>query len=367
MAVPVPIIPVPWQGLVLGTVTPRLRQPQIGRITSTLLHLADAHDYPPFSYLPDTLNAYSSRGTRINNGIWAYFHEIPILPRVDEIRDLALPPPVLVLPQALAGDLGVPWVPLAAAPVRNTIFNPGAPHYRLLFFLHRFPSDVDAPYNSPQEVFGFTVWDREISTLRYYDFWDQNTIQRQQAVWAYWARVVITFRNVPAPGPVLPNLYAMLANGYNNAGGNFASMHTLAAQAGKTMPARISIHAVLGAALYMLNRIDNAGVLTPRDSSRTLSGLDRDLIPRMFDRLIAMLRAQPVIINFTAPLPRARHLLPHAGQPFNDQAWVRVAFHITNDPLNFILRDRLRGFLAARVAAGTMPAWYVTEMFRLLP
>ncbi len=363
--------PWPWPALIPGTNTPQLSQPQIGRLTSVLIHLTNGHDYPPFSFLPDALNAFSSREKRISVGIWAYFHAIPILPTVDEIRDLALPPPDLKLPRRVAVDLAKPWVPLRRAEVRNEIFNDRAPRYRLVFFLHRFPhkDPDDAGYNSRQEVFGFTVWDREHDTVRFFDFWDEGSQTRQESVLAYWRRVRI--HTGKAAGVVAPpvTLGTRVRRGLNRHNTEYQSLANMVGRSRtRRLPPRLSIYACMGAAMDMMNRIDDRAPLVPDDTSDVMSGLRTDLIPLLFDQLLDILRAQawdPAqawAINFEAPLPRVLHMLPHAGQPFLDRFWVRTALPIPNNLVNRLLRNRLRVLLVSRVVAGTMPAWYPLEI-----
>ena len=369
-------IPNPWGRVFPVKNTPIFRQAQIGRLTSSLIHLANGGDYPAMSYLPELLSAFSSREGQIEKGIWAYFHPLPKIPRLDEIRDLGLPPPMVVLPKEIVDDIDRPWVSVSQAPARNNAENNKTPRYRLLFFLHRFLyPNINARNNSPNEVFGFSVWDREHNTFRYYDFWPEDSVTRQIAVTTWWARALImepkakrtrAKRDLHPPPPwTPPNLYPMIRQSYNSEGASFGALATIASHANGLPPARISMYACIGAALEMMNRIADPAVLVPSDEVEVLTGLREDLIPKLFDEVLAMLRDQPKPIKFVKRLPRNAHELHHDGQPFLEDAWVKHALSIPDIPVNALLRLRLRRLLSARARNGKLDLRYVLAIVSL--
>ena len=359
----------PWPAVLPNQTTPHLRQAQIGRLTSVLMHLTDGNDYPPFSFLPDTLMAFSSREERLQTGIWAYVHKIDVVPRMDEVINLALPAPEIKFPERISRDLIRPWVSVTDSPVRNALVNDDDPRYRLLIFIHRFLyPGVDTSYNSPYETFGFTVWDRENDSVDFYDFMEAERVGRQLAIWSYWSRVQISYTGVPGvPTP----LYPMLARGFNTVGGHFDSLSViLSRMRAKRIPPRVTLYATIGAVLDLMNQIDNPGVLIPEDSEDCLSGLRMDLIPMLFDEVLDILRQQPInlaaippqTIQFTRPLPFGMHLAGHGGQPFLDRNWISMGLRIPDYQVNRLIRNRLRTRLRMRVLNGNMPGWYPFEM-----
>ena len=169
----------------------------------------------------------------------------------------------------------------------------------------------------------------------------------------------------PPPPWTPPNLYPMIRQSYNSEGASFGALATIASHANGLPPARISMYACIGAALEMMNRIADPAVLVPSDDVEVLTGLREDLIPKLFDEVLAMLRDQPKPIKFVKRLPRNAHELHHDGQPFLEDAWVKHALSIPDIPVNALLRLRLRRLLSARARGGKLDLRYVLAIVSL--
>ena len=349
---------------------PDLTQRQINQLTYALIQLTNTADYLAVPSLPIVLSAYSAREVRINQGIWAFIHPVVTpIPSLERIQDDCLPSPTLTLPKQLVEDFKRPWVSVTQDTVRNAALNSESPRYRLVFFLHRAALSNAVPgRNKPNNVISFSVLDREYDTFRHYDFFPEEHAHRQTSIAVYWARVNIQLQQPDPNNPIVPHpdFYKRLRTGTNADNRHFRALGEIAAMSRQSSPARITIHAAMGAAMNMISQIDSPMVLVPTDSTDVLSGLRQNLVPRLFVSILMWLReephdpnaAPPVRVVFTRRLPRNAHAIDHNGQPFLDPNWVSQALCIDKSPRNELLMDRIRREMANFINAGILDEWY---------
>ncbi|KAI1639902.1 hypothetical protein F4809DRAFT_655045 [Biscogniauxia mediterranea] len=321
-------------------------------LANTLLNISQ-NTKPAVEDALHAMNAYNaSTASRIERGVWAYFHPaVTELPTEDQVskasgvplsllallalgeddndneagpstvanrptvgregrgrpwfRRALIPdwtPEELVFPAAIAQDLARDWgqwLPLDTHPDRV-----GGAHarYRVLVFVHRSRPDVIPESSRPADaetVYTMTAWDREAGTLTHYDFRsDEGWGARLAAARLFWLRARARFDHWgPRQGDLpIPNL-AMAGPDWGSLfvanPPVFGVLANLLRYSPRLFPPSTTLYAVLGGCIVLANSCASAQrPLSIPDDFNTATGLGPELLPALYERLFLLLRAQ---------------------------------------------------------------------------
>ncbi|KAI1083073.1 hypothetical protein F5B20DRAFT_596282 [Whalleya microplaca] len=292
---------------------PSLTSPQATSLANILVHLSH-NTLPPPSDLPNVLNAYSARDGAQRP--WAYFHpsilDIPTLAEQEDDQRPDRP----VLPASIAHDVQLGWG--------------GRARYRLLAFVHRHRPRFQTRGSDAEIVYSLSVWDRAQRERTHYDFRAAGGEERSAAVRAWWGRVgtVVEDGSATAPQP------------------QFTALANMERSSPVRFDARTTVYAVLAAGVELMNNIDSVGRLTVTDDEDTATGLGIELLPKLYEHLFLMLRAQPSV-QLGRMARNAHRGEQYNGQMFHHPQWLNE--HLAVIRIGSLFRQRLRDRLLARV------------------
>ncbi|KAI0012167.1 hypothetical protein F4779DRAFT_634715 [Xylariaceae sp. FL0662B] len=325
--------PYPFTGLT-NQGFPSLTSQQATRLANTLVHLSH-NTLPSPRDLPDVLNAYSAREPSCaNRGPWAYFHgitDIPTIPEQQRQGQGGGPVERVVLPAAVAQNLQQPF---------SGVHSTDGGRYRLLVFVHRHRPMFKTRTADAETAYSMTVWDCAQGELMHHDFRATGREELADAVRVWWGavRLVIEGSDHGSVAAVPRNWVETPA---------YTALSTL--EAGLSpgrLDARTTLYAVLGGAVELLNKIDAAGPLRVTDDADTATGLGIELLPKLYEHLFLMLRAQPRV-ELRAMAGKAHQGNQYNGRMFHHLHWLNA--HLAVVRKGSLFRQRLRDRLMTRV------------------